>query len=41
MLSDLSGRFSRVKEAEPKGSNPQSGGKACCHLGSGRCEELK
>jgi hypothetical protein len=40
-LSDVSARFSNVKEAESKGSNPQSGGKASCHLGSGRNEALK
>ena len=28
MLTDLSARFTRMNEAEPKGSNPQSEGKA-------------
>ena len=41
MHSDLSEKFRRVKEAEPNGSNPQSKGKVCCHLGSGRYEEMK
>ena len=41
MLTDLSARFTRMNEAEPKGSNPQSEGKAFCHLGSGRYEETR
>jgi hypothetical protein len=44
-LPNLCARFSGVKErvrkAEPKGSNPQSGDKACCHLGSGTEEEMR
>jgi hypothetical protein len=31
----------RVRKTEPKGSTPQSSEKACCHLGSGRYEEMR
>ena len=41
MLTDLSARFTRMNEAKPKGSNPQSEGKAFCNLGSGRYEEMR
>jgi hypothetical protein len=41
VISDLSARFSSVKEAEPNGSTPRSRGKACFHLSSGTEEEMK
>jgi hypothetical protein len=44
-LPTLSAMFSDVKErvrkTEPKGSTPQSSEKVCCHLGSGRYEEMR
>ncbi len=41
MLTDLSHRFTRTNEAEPKGSNPQSEGKAFYQLGSGKYKEMR
>ena len=41
MLTDLSARFTRMNDEEPKGSNPQSEGKVFCRLGSGRNEEMR